>query len=76
MFVPYCNGLSLVLVYIVMYNGLASSSLVATSYPPYMWYGNIILLAGAPASGGLTCYGASYARHAVEHQLLMHGVPN
>ena len=34
------------------------------------------ILAGAPASGGLTCYGASYARHAVEHQLLMHGVPN
>ena len=33
-------------------------------------------LAGAPASGGLTCFGASYTRHAVEHQLHMHGVPN
>ena len=29
------------------------------------------ILAGTPASGGLTCYGASY----VEHQLDMHGVP-
>ena len=35
-----------------------------------------IILAGAPASGGLTCYGTSYTRQAVEHQLHMHGIPN
>ena len=27
-----------------------------------MWWWNSCILAGVPASGGLTCYGASYAR--------------